>query len=160
MPPVICNTTPLIALWVLEKLHLFQALYGEILIPPTVASEFTTANSLLRQSALAQAPWIKSTPLKQPNQVAVFSQLDQGEAEVLALALETQAALVIIDELKARQMAQRLKLPLTGTLGILLLAKEKQLIPAIRPEIIRLENAGLRLGATLITAVLERAGEV
>jgi len=62
-----------------------------------------------------------------PQHVAVYIGLDQGEAEVLALAEAHPPRLVVIDELRGRRYAQRLGLPLTGTLGILLLAKERGL---------------------------------
>lgn len=85
--------------------------------------------------------------------------LDQGEAEVLVLAEEQNARLVIIDERKARRYAKRLGFPLTGTLGVLLLAKEKGIIPALAPLIEELQQAGLHLGIKLIKKVLQLAGE-
>ena len=67
----------------------------------------------------------------QPRQALAFTSLDQGEAEVLALALERSTRLVVLDEWKARVLAGRLNLPLTGTLGLLLSAKEVGLIEAV-----------------------------
>lgn len=158
--PVVANNTPLVALWVLGCLDLLRDLYGEVLIPRAVHAEFLAAEHTLRQAALDQTPWIKPTKLQNPQRTLAYIGLDQGEAEVLALAEERAARLVIIDELKGRRYAKRLKLPLTGTLGLLLLAKEEGLIPALAPLVDKLQNAGLYLDPTLVTQVLQLAGEV
>ncbi len=158
-PPVVLNTTPLVALWVLGRLDLLRDLFGQVVIPPAVQSEFMAAETQARQDALAQAPWVAPQTLAHPERALAYPQLDRGEAEVLALAVETEARLVIIDERLGRRYAQRLQLPLTGTLGVLLLAKEKGLLPALHPEIERLQQAGLSLGPDLITEALHLARE-
>lgn len=112
--PVILNNTPLIALWSLDHLTLLRDLYGEVIIPPAVYEEFLATERSVRQTALAEAPWIKITPLINPRQALVYVGLDLGEAEVLALANEQLARLVIIDEYKGRRYAKRLGLPLTN----------------------------------------------
>jgi len=157
--PVVANNTPLVALWVLDRLNLLRDLYGEVLIPQAVHAEFLAAEHTLRQAALDQTPWIKPTTVQNPQRILAYTGLDRGEAEVLALAEERAARLVIIDELKGRRYAKRLKLPLTGTLGLLLLAKEQGLIPALTPLVDKLQNAGLYLDLSLVTRVLQLAGE-
>ncbi|MBI4770845.1 MAG: DUF3368 domain-containing protein, partial [Chloroflexi bacterium] len=131
--PVIADTTPLVSLWVLGRLNLLRDLYGEVLIPPAVEGEFLAAEAASRQVALAGAPWIVVRPLQAPDRALAFAGLDRGEAEVRALATEQNARLVIIDERAGRRYARRLGLPLTGTMGVLLLAKEAGLFEAIRP---------------------------
>lgn len=69
------------------------------------------------------------TELQNPNRAGAFAGLDEGEAQVLTLAEEQNASLVLIDERKARRYAERLKLPLSGTLGVLLLVKEENIFP-------------------------------
>jgi predicted nucleic acid-binding protein len=157
--PIIANSTPLVALWVLERLDILRELYGEVLIPPGVQAEFLMAERALRQAVLDDAPWIKVVPLANPNRTLAYTALDRGEAEALALAEECEARLVIIDERKGRRYASRLGLPLTGTLGILLLAKNEGLIPAVAPLIDALQEAGLYLDEDLVAGVLESAGE-
>jgi hypothetical protein len=103
-------------------LTLLRDLYGEIFIPQAVYEEFLAIEPSVRQTALSEAPWIKITPLANPRQALVYVGLDQGEAEVLALANERSARLVIIDERKGRRYAKRLGLPLTGIVGVLLTA--------------------------------------
>jgi len=81
-----------------------------VCIPPAVHDEFLAAERPLRQDILEHAPWIKVTPLENPRQALVYVGLDRGEAEVLALACERSARLVILDERKGRQYAKRLGL--------------------------------------------------
>ena len=127
-PPVVLNNTPLVALYLLEKLTLLRDLYGEVLIPEAVQREFLAIDTNSRQATLTASAWIKVTTLPNPKQILAFERLDEGEAAVLTLALEQDARLVIIDERRARQHAKRMGLPLTGTLGVLLLAKQEGLI--------------------------------
>jgi len=157
--PVIANNTPLVALWVLGRLDLLRELYGEIWIPQSIYDEFLATDRAIRRAALQNTPWIKVVPLASPQRARVYTGLDQGEAEVLALAEECSARLVIIDELRGRRYAQRLGLPLTGTLGLLLLSKEKGLIPRMAPLLTELQDAGLYLAPDLIAQALRRADE-
>jgi predicted nucleic acid-binding protein len=158
--PVITNNTPLVALWVLGRLDLLRDLYGQVLIPQAVYQEFVATERVLRQTALDDAPWITVVRLDNPQRARVYVGLDQGEAEVLALAEERAARLLIIDELRGRRYARRLGFPLTGTLGVLLLAKERGLVVELAPLLIDLQDAGLYLDSALVTRVLELAGEV
>jgi predicted nucleic acid-binding protein len=158
--PVIANNTPLVALWVLGRLDLLRELYDEVLVPTAVHQEFVATERALRQSALDGAPWIKVVPLANPQHARVYVGLDQGEAEVLALAEERGAGLVIIDERKGRRYANRLGIPLTGTLGVLLLAKERGLVASLAPLLDELLEAGLHLDPSLVEQVLALAGEL
>jgi predicted nucleic acid-binding protein len=157
--PVIANNTPLVALWTLGHLDLLRDLYGEVWIPQAVYAEFTATERARRHSILREAPWIVIVPVSSPQHVKVYVGLDQGEAEVLTLAEEHNARLVILDELKGRRYAQRLDMALTGTLGVLLLAKERGLVGALAPLLDELLDAGLYLDSALMTRVLELAGE-
>jgi predicted nucleic acid-binding protein len=157
--PVIVNNTPLVALWVLGRLDLLRELYDEVLIPQAVYEEFVATERAVRQAALENAPWIKPVSLENSQRARVYIGLDLGEAEVLALAEERAARLVIIDELKGRRYAQRLEMPLTDTLGLLLLAKERGLVANLAPLLVELQEAGLYLSAALIDRALRLAGE-
>ncbi|MCZ7673201.1 MAG: DUF3368 domain-containing protein [Chloroflexi bacterium] len=157
--PVILNNTPLVALWLLDQFPLLQTLFGQVIIPTAVHAEFLAIEQAARQQALAASPWIKTTEIFDPRLAQVYLGLDRGESEVLALALERSARLVIMDERQGRRYAQRLALPLTGTLGVLLLAKEKQLITAVSPLIEQLQASNLFFDLELIHHVLQLAGE-
>ena len=97
--------------------------------------------------------------MQDPRRADLLSDLDRGEAEVIALAQELNADLIIIDERLARRHAKRLNLTLTGTLGVLLKAKENNLTPSIAPLIQTLQNNGIRLGDAVVAEVLRLAGE-
>ena len=158
--PVVLNNTPLVALWAIGRLDLLRDLFGEVLIPQAVKTEFLAMERSSRERALAEAPWIRSVALAQPWQALAFTNLDRGEAEVMALAEERSARLVVLDERKARRFAERLELPLTGTLGLLLSAKEAGLIESVTLWTERIRDAGLYLRADLVKRVLELAGEL
>ena len=157
---IIINATPIIALALLDQLALLQPLYGTVLIPPAVQAEVLAGGArLIGVTELQHASWIKLTALQDPRRADLLSDLDRGEAEVIALAQELNANLVIIDERLARRHAKRLGLTLTGTLGVLLKAKQNKLIPAIEPLIQTLLQNGIRLGDDVIAEALKLAEE-
>lgn len=158
--PVVANNTPLVALYELGLLSLLRDLFERVTIPEQVRAEFLAIEHEKRQSALDEAPWIETVSLEERERVRTFVGLDEGEAAVLALATERSARLVIIDERKGRRFAQRLDLTVTGTIGVLLLARERGLVPEIRPLLERLIDAGLYLSPALISAALKLAGEI
>jgi uncharacterized protein len=157
--PVVLNNTPLVAFWVLGRLDLLRELFDEVLIPPAVEAEFLAVEETVRREALGRAPWIKTAALSHPRRELAYADLDQGEAEVLALGEERDARLVIIDERKGRRYAERMGLPRTGSLGVLLLAKQAALIDSVVPSIAKLQEAGLFLSPELVRRALELAGE-
>jgi len=108
---------------------------------------------------LQAASWVRVMPLQDPQRANLLTDLDRGEAEVLALAQELKAGLVIIDERLARRHARHLGFALTGTLGVLLRAKQLQLISAVQPLITAIQNGGIWLSDSLVTEALTLAGE-
>ncbi|MGZ8219183.1 DUF3368 domain-containing protein [Methylomagnum sp.] len=89
----------------------------------------------------------------------LITDLGAGESAVLALALESRDAVVILDDGLARRHAQRLGLRLTGTLGLLLDAKKAGYIDAVSPLLDGLQSLRFRLDPKTREAVLRRAGE-
>ena len=85
--------------------------------------------------------------------------MGRGEAGVLALALETVGAVVILDDGVARRAAGLLNIRLTGTLGLLLDAKKKGLIPVVKPILNELDQLRFRVSPATRLAVLKLAGE-
>ncbi len=157
---VIVNSTPIISLALIDQLELLKHLYGEILIPPAVQAEVHAGGSSgIGRAHLQQASWIQMRSLQDPRRADLLSDLDRGEAEVIALAQEINADLVIIDERLGRRHAERLGLTLTGTLGVLLRAKEQKFVSAIGPLIERLRQGGIRLSEAIVTEALKLAGE-
>jgi predicted nucleic acid-binding protein len=157
--PVVVNSTPLVAFWTIGRLDILRDLFHEVTIPPAVRDEFLSTEKESRRKTLRDESWIRVVALENPNRAAVYAGLDEGEAQVLVLAEEQNASLVLIDERKARRYAERLKLPLSGTLGVLLLAKEEGIISAISPLLKAIQEAGLYLHEDLIEQVLKLAGE-
>jgi len=89
-----------------------------------------------------------------------LSELDPGEAEAIALAKELKADLLLMDERRGRRVASRLGLRFVGLLGILVEAKHKGLIKAVKPILDSLiTKAGFWLGNRLYTRILETVGE-
>ena len=157
--PVVVNSTPLVALWAIKRLDLLREIFGEVLIPQAVHDEFLAAETGQRAAALATAAWIKPVALAFPGRALDFTGLDRGEAEVIALADERQASLVVIDERRGRRHAIRLGLPVTGTIGLLLLGKEEGLLDEIGPLLTHFQTIGLYLHRDLIRQALVAAGE-
>jgi predicted nucleic acid-binding protein len=157
---VVVNTTPIIALALIGQLDLLQHLYGEVVIPPAVQREVLAG--VPPQSGVAElkdARWLRAIALQDPQRADLLADLDRGEAEVIALAQELGADLVIIDERLARRHAERIGLTLTGTLGVLLRAKERGFVRAIGPLMEDLRRGGIRLSDRLVQEALELAGE-
>lgn len=158
--PVVVDTTPIITLALVGHLDTLQALYREILIPPAVREEILAGGPRgVAVAELAAATWIRVMPLDDPRRADLLSDLDRGEAEVLALAQEAGARLVILDERLARRHARRLRLTLTGTLGVLLRAKLDGHVDRLAPLITTMQDGGIYLGEALVQKVLSLAGE-
>jgi len=86
--------------------------------------------------------------------------LDDGEAEVIALAVERKAALILVDETEARRVADLYGIPKTGIIGLLLRAKSEKVIELLKPELDRLVyQSGFWISHDLYQRTLEAAGE-
>jgi predicted nucleic acid-binding protein len=85
--------------------------------------------------------------------------LDKGELSAIALAVTLENVLLILDDLKGRKEAQRLGFKITGTLGILFSAKQKGLIPALKPYIERLQAVDFRIASSIVNKLLALSGE-
>jgi predicted nucleic acid-binding protein len=160
MRKVISNTTPILSLIKIGKLDILKELYGQIMIPEAVFNEMEVGKDWLFYKDLSKIDWIRIEPIQQITSKLYLFDLDAGEAEVIILAQEQKADLVIMDEIMGRRYAKQLGLKLTGTLGILLRAKEKGLIEAIAPLISDLIKNGVWISSELIKVVLEKAGEL
>lgn len=86
--------------------------------------------------------------------------LDPGEASSISLAAEHTGRLLIIDELKDRKVARELRIAITGSLGILVTAKNKGLIAAVKPLIDKIFQTNFRLSDALIKYVLAQVDEL
>lgn len=161
MPAVICDTSPLQYLHQAELLRLLPALFGVVVVPPAVVSELNEGKRrgvhLPESSTL---PWVTVRSVRDPMLVPPHTNLGDGEKEVIALGRESEDPLLVLDDRGARRYAASIGLAVTGTLGILVLAKERHLIDSIRPVLSRLQALGFRLGVNTRAATLRLAGEV
>lgn len=108
---------------------------------------------------VSKIDWIKVTEIKDKKSLAYFLDLDKGEAETIILANEINAELVIIDEILGRFHAKNSNLKVTGTLGILLKAKNKGHIDKIKPLLNEMKNKGIWLSERLMKEVTILANE-
>jgi predicted nucleic acid-binding protein len=159
MPSVVSNTTPIISLLKINHLDLLRQLYDHILIPQAVYREIEAGADRAYYTDLGALNWIRIKPIANPGARCFLFDLDDGEAETLVLAQERGASLVIIDEKCGRRYAQQMGIPVTGTLGVLLKAKQQGVIPALTPLLHELTVKQSWLSPALIAKARQLAGE-
>ena len=126
---VVSNSTPIIHLAKIGKLDLLSALYGQLLVPQAVWRECTSASKGRDEiEDIRAATWIKTIKFNDRIVTLLRHEIDQGEAEAIALALERNASLLLLDDAEAREKARLYHLPVTGTIGVLLRARKEGLI--------------------------------
>lgn len=159
---IVSNASPLIHLAYVGHLDILRALYGEVLIPEAVWQEVVVKGSSQPGSKEVQeADWIKRHSVTNQMLVrALQRDLDAGESEAIVLAIETGAELLLMDERLGREVARYLGVRCIGLVGVLLEAKQKGFIPAIKPLLEALRyRSGFYLSDTLVKRVLQDAGE-
>lgn len=161
MRKVIVNTTPLIALSHVGWLDILKKLYGEVTIPEAVYNELSVkAESVCKKAVDSSLDWIRVDKIKNQMAKTMYkTQLHDGEVEVMILAKEVAADVVIIDDANAKKHAKYLGLPVTGTLGVLIKAKQKGYINELRPMLQRMVESGIYLSQSLIELCLKQVGE-
>lgn len=159
---IVSNTSPLINLARIGELDLLQRLYGTLVIPDAVWQEVVIDGVGLPGAAQVETGrWIKARTVKNVQLVqALRQELDAGEAEAIALALETNAELLLMDERLGRETAQHLGLSYTGLIGVFVEAKRKGIIDSIKPYLDALRDvAGFHISHALYSRVLQDEGE-
>jgi predicted nucleic acid-binding protein len=120
-----------------------------VFAPPLVAAEVRTPSI-----------WLKVQPVQNAAAVATLkTQMDAGEAEAIALAMELGDVLLILDDKKARRVAQQIGLKVIGTVGMLLRGKRQGIIAEIKPLISALVQNDFRISEGIIQEALRLAGE-
>lgn len=160
---VVSNTSPIINLACVGQLDLLRQIHGSIVIPEAVFTEIAIAGAgEPGAEEVRRSPWIMRRQVTQRPLVNVLRlELDAGEAEALACALELNADLVLLDERRAREVAQRLGLRFIGLLGILIEAQRQRRLPRVRPVLDDLrQKAGFWMTDALYQRVLAAAGEL
>jgi predicted nucleic acid-binding protein len=147
---IISDTSCLIALENIGLLYLLKDLFQEVLITREVKEEF--GNSL--------PDWIIVSKVNNKKKIAEIAlRLDIGEASSIVLALELDNVLLIIDEVKGRNVAKSLNIEIIGTIGILLIAYDKGLINDFLATIRKLMTNGFRVSDVLVEKLTEKYGK-
>jgi predicted nucleic acid-binding protein len=136
------------------------AAFGEVLIPEAVYHE-VVAQGLGRPGAteVASTPWIRVEQVRDPGLLRLLPDgLGPGEAQALILASERTLP-ILLDEAAARREARRLGVWMLGSVAVLLDAKQRGLLPAVKPVIDRMVAAGFRLSQALYAQTLLQADE-
>ena len=159
---IVSNTSPISNLAKVGQINLIPQLYGTILIPTAVHEELLderAGETVI--TAVQSAFWLEIQPVQNQELVSELrNRVNAGEAEAIVLAIEANAARLLIDERLGRQAAANLGLRITGVLGILLAAKHQGLILGVKPIVDDLiSQAGFRVSSQLYTDVLKAVSE-
>jgi predicted nucleic acid-binding protein len=156
MRTLVTNTTPLIALTAaMGSLDVLRHLYDRVIVPLEVRQELLAAGpDAVGASALKQAHWLDCQT--QPVSLSSYlsNTLDHGEAAVIQTALNLNMPLVCIDEAVGRRIARLCGLTLTGSLGILIKARQTGYDVSIKNAIERMREHGIWLNESLISFAL------
>jgi len=147
---VIADTSCFILLDKIQEWELLPSLFKEIFTTNVVAEEF-----------IKPLPaWIKIKPVTNEHYLQLLSlELDKGEASAIALCLEIDDALLILDDFKAREVAEKLRLNFTGTLGIILRAKTDGIIASVKPALEKIRKTNFYFSEDVYRNILKEAGE-
>lgn len=146
---IIADTSCLILLHKVDELELLEKSYRQVTITEIIAKEF--GQSL--------PEWINVKKTDTSTQKSFEPFLDEGEASAIALALEEESPLLIIDELKGRKVAKELGIKYTGTLGVISAAKITGKIDLVKPIIDKIKATDFRVSEELLAKVLKQCGE-
>ena len=136
MPNIISNTSCLIVLDNIGMLDVLKELYGKVFITEEVSKEF----------GKTVPDWIEVRKVSDNKYLKLMKNfVDLGEASTIALAVETDDIVIILDDLKARKLAQKLNLKITGTIGVLIKARKRNIITSTQEVLNKLRNEGFRI---------------
>ena len=157
---IIADSSPLIVLLKSDLENILPELFDEILIPEAVWQEILSGGEAdAAKQKLPFLSWVKRIPAISVNEAIENYNLGKGETEALSLALEISEAGVILDDFAARKCARDLKIPFIGTGGLLISAKQKNLISSVSEALEKVQSEGLWLSESIIKMLKEKAGE-
>jgi predicted nucleic acid-binding protein len=154
MKVVVADASPINYLILIECIDVLRGLYGRVVIPPEVLNELTAEGA-----PRAVKSWIRMRPdwieiESAPEGAILDAALDAGEAAAIRLALTQPDCLLLIDESEGRAVATRLRIPNTGTLGILLEAGREGFVD-LRVALENLQRTNFRVSQSLIAQILK-----
>ncbi len=158
---VVSDSTPLITLMKAASLHVLNGLFGDVLIPRAVFSELTN-NRAFRDEAdlIRNSDYIRVVDVPHPELVDLLQRaagLDRGESEAIIYADEIGADLLLMDESAGRRVAQNMRLPIAGSIGVLVKACQSGLLSREETEkaLFRIKEANRHISSRLIEDALE-----
>lgn len=147
---VISDTSCLIIFNKIGQLEILQRVYEYVVTTPEIASEFSEI----------LPGWVKIQEVQDKKyQEFLETQVDSGEASAIALAMEIDDSLLLLDDLKARKLAGKLNLRFTGTLGVITKAKQIGVISEVKPIINSLLMTDFRISENVIEELLKLNNE-
>ena len=147
---VISDTSTLIILHKINDLNILKLVYGELITTPEIAQEFGEK----------LPEWITvQSVTDEKYQRFLETQVDRGEASSIALAAEFEDVTLVLDDLKARKLALKLKLKTTGALGVIHKAKQMSIIPKVKPLIDKLLMTNFRISNNIVDEILKLNNE-
>lgn len=151
MPKVIISDTScFIILTNIGNLDLLHQVYGQIITTPDIAAEY---GEILPD-------WVEIKSVKdQYRQRLLEMQIDKGESSAITLALEIPDCTLILDDYKARRIAEQLGIPFTGTIGVIIRAKLMGIIPSIKPLLEKIQQTDFRLTSEIVNQAIKEAKE-
>lgn len=157
---VVINSSPLIVLFKSEQADLLPQLFSEIIVPGGVWDEITAADKNDPASRqLSGVTWAQQVEISNVAPEVAAWDLGKGESEVLSFALKNSDFAAIIDDRAARRCSQALGIITIGTGRLIILAKQRGLIPSVSPRIQALQDAGLWLSDNIVNLLKQQAGE-
>ena len=157
----VINASPIILLAKAEVIQFLPQVCDQLIIPAGTVKEVYRG-----EMGDAGRVWLENEggkfivePVSAPQIVAGWD-LGLGETEVLSWVMANRGSKAVLDDLKARRCAEHLNLPVIGSIRVLLVLKEKHLIPAVRPAVNKFKAAGSYFSEALIQQALELAGEI
>ena len=145
----VTDSACLIGLERIGRLDILSQSFNTVFIPSAVEKELGRS-----------VDWLIVRPVQNKDTVTTLkTQIDEGEAEVIALAMELKDVYVVLDDKKARRIAQEIGLEVIGTIGVILRAKKKGIIAEIKPVLNKLEEVDFRISNTLYEQALQLAKE-
>jgi uncharacterized protein len=156
---VVSNSSPIISLSSVGRIDLFEKLFSEIQIPTHVYSEIKAKNKYGFNEV--DSTFIKVTEIKNKNSSLILeTEIDRGEAEAIELSLELKSDLLILDDRLGLKIAKNLNIESIGTLGILLLAKEKRYIENVKGLLDEMIARGRWFSPKVRNYFLSQIGEI
>lgn len=168
---VIADAGPLIALARIEQLDLLPVLFGNVAVTSLVAQKVLSGGNFPDESQLALTftqPWLQCIDVDSDMQdmgkrLMDLYQIDPGEASAMVVAQQAQSQgvrpLLVMDDFRGRSAAQHARLPVIGTTGLLLLAKQNGHVSLVKPLLLALRQHGYFLSQNLIDSALKQAAE-